>query len=95
MTNTNDDYMLTTFDNPFNPFKDFEAWWKYDLILGHDCCGLLARVARTSEMFSDSVNEKLIDDAMNQICSEEPMIYKKVSIKDYEPFKLSKRERMM
>lgn len=95
MTNTESDHMLTTFDNPFNPFKDFEAWWKYDLILGHDCCGLLARVSRTSDLFSDEINDKLIEDAMDQICSEEPMIYRKVSIDDYEPFKLTKREMMM
>lgn len=95
MTTNEEDYMLTTFDNPFNPFKDFEAWWKYDLILGHDCCGLLARVARTSDLFSDKVNDKLIEEAMDQICSEEPMIYKKVTKNDFEPFKISKREMMM
>lgn len=86
------DYMLTTFDNPFNPFKEFEAWWKYDLLSGHDCCGLLARVSRTSEIFSDKVNEKLISEAMDQICAEEPMIYRKVTEKDYKPFKRTERE---
>ena len=36
------DSMLTTFDNPFNPFTEFDRWWKEDLLLGHNCCGLLA-----------------------------------------------------
>ena len=94
-TNNDADYMLTTFDNPFNPFKDFEAWWKEDLRLGHDCCGSLARVAATSEVFSDEVNDKLIQSAMDQICSEEPMIYRKVTVDDFKPFKRSKREMLL
>ena len=77
------DSMLTTFDNPFNPFKEFDLWWKEDLRLGHDCCGLLARTANTSDLASDDINEAEIDRAMNEIVEKEPMIYKKVSNSDY------------
>lgn len=78
-----EDFMLTTFDNPFNPFDEFEIWWKYDLLLGHDCCGLLARTSNVSDVWSDELNEKLIDDAMNEICENEPMIYRKVRKTDF------------
>lgn len=77
------DFMLTTFDNPFNPFTEFDIWWKTDLSLGHDCCGLLARTANTSEIFSDEVNEKSVNEAMIEICKNEPMIYKMVTEDDY------------
>lgn len=70
------DLMLTTFDNPFNPFTDFIRWWKEDLLLGHDCCGTLAREANTSTLSGDSINDKEIRDAMNRIVKNEPMIYK-------------------
>lgn len=76
--------MLTTFDNNFNPFTDFERWWKEDLRLGHDCCGTLALNALTSEVFSDEVNRQIIDDAMKDIVKQEPTIYKIVTEKDYE-----------
>lgn len=79
-----EDYMLTTFDNPFNPFDDFIAWWKYDLRLGHDTCGLLAKEANTSSIFSDEINEAFIDDAMDKICKDYPMIFKKVLRDDYK-----------
>ena len=23
--------MLTTFDNPFDPFEDFTSWWMFDI----------------------------------------------------------------
>lgn len=77
------DYMLTTYDNPINPFTDFEAWFKMDMILGHNTCGTLANEAQTSHIFSDEVNEKEIDRAMNYIISQEPLIYKKVFRSDY------------
>lgn len=82
--NDDNDFMLTTFDNPFNPFDDFEIWYKTDMILGHDCCGTLAREAATSEIFSDAVNEKYIDEAAIRICEREPMIYRIVTRNDYE-----------
>lgn len=77
------DCMLSTYDNPFNPFDDFDIWWKTDLSLGHDCCGYLAKVANTSEIFSDSVNNELIDNAMNEIIESDPTIYRKVTRADY------------
>lgn len=82
MRNT-DEYMLTTYDNPFNPFEDFERWFKEDIILGHNCCGLLGKKALTSKIFSDEVNEKIIEDAVNEIIQSDPLVYKKVTKEDY------------
>ena len=73
------DEMLTTYDNVFNPFENFEAWWKEDLRLGHDCCGMLAKVASLNEVGSDSVNDAEVSRAMDEIIASEPTIYKKVT----------------
>lgn len=78
------DVMLTTFDNTFNPFTEFERWWKEDLRLGHDCCGLLAIKARTSSIFSDEVNEQIVHDAMNEIVEFEPTIFKLVTKESFD-----------
>lgn len=80
---SNKDFMLTTFDNPFNPFTEFEAWFKEDLILGHNCCGILANTANISDVASDDVNEKDILEAMDYICEQFPLIYRKVQKSDY------------
>lgn len=77
------DSMLTTFDNPFNPFNDFVRWWKEDLLLGHDCCGTLARESNVSDVASDDVNDKEIVEAMNRIVKRDPMIYKIVFKSDF------------
>lgn len=78
-----EEFMLTTFDNPFNPFDDFDIWWKTDLRLGHDCCGLLAREAATSNNFSDEVNEEEIARAAKEICKSFPFIYRIVYRSDF------------
>lgn len=79
-----EDAMLTTFDNTFNPFKEFERWWKEDIRLGHDCCGLLAKKAMTSTVFGDEKNEQIIQEAMEEIVANEPLIYKIVKKSDFD-----------
>lgn len=83
MNKQDDDFMLTTVDNQFNPFDDFEIWWKEDLRLGHDTCGLLARTSNVSDVASDEVNEQYINSAMDEIVRRWPMIYRKVRKSDY------------
>lgn len=78
------DSMLTTFDNPFNPFTEFDRWWKEDLLLGHDCCGLLANESNVSDIASDEVNDNAIIEAMERIVKREPMIYKIVYQSDFK-----------
>lgn len=73
------DRMLTTYDNPYDPFTNFDCWWKEDLKLGHDCCGTLARNSECSPIFSDEINEQLEDEAIDYVVSIEPTIYKAVT----------------
>lgn len=69
--------MLTTHDNPFNPFTEFEQWYKQDtVVLGHNTCSLLARTSNVSDIASDDVNNKYIEDAMKKIVEDFPFLYK-------------------
>ena len=38
------DVMLTTFDNPYNPFDDYDKWWQWDKDNDYNTPELLARV---------------------------------------------------
>ena len=72
--------MLTTFDNPYDPFDDFVHWFLFDVEKGYNTCGKLARIARSSEDFStieeDLDRERAIDEIIN---NDFLNIYKKVT----------------
>lgn len=62
-------YALTTIDNPFDPFKDFDRWYAFDVAHGYDSCAYLARIARTSDKFSEEDQEREIQRAIDEIVS--------------------------
>ncbi len=39
--------MLTTVDNPYDPFDQFDEWFNYDMDLGYNSSAYLARIAFT------------------------------------------------
>lgn len=55
-------YMLTTLDNPFDPFNDFKAWFSYDCEKGHNTSSRLARIAN----INPEMTQKEVDDEMDR-----------------------------
>lgn len=73
------EYRLTTFDNPYNPFTQFDKWFLYDVEKGYNTCGYLDRIAKTSEQFSDAENTEEINRAIDEIIKYDFMnIYTKI-----------------
>ena len=71
--------MLTTNDNPFNPFDQFDSWFMFDVEKGYNSCAYLSRIAKTSDQMSDDENEEEIERAIDEIIKYDFMkIYKKV-----------------
>lgn len=64
---SNEEYMLTTTDNPFDPFDQFKEWYSYDLMLGYNTLGYLARIVVTSPELSPADQKEDIVSAMNEI----------------------------
>ena len=58
--------MLTTVDNPFNYFEQFDSWLAFDLEKGYQCCEKLARVAK----ITDDMSQKEIDSEINRAIDE-------------------------
>lgn len=75
--------MLTTFDNPYNPFTQFNEWFLYDMQQGYNTCGYLDRIANLSNDLSDEEAKRATEAAIDQILDHDFLnIYKKVRITD-------------
>lgn len=73
--------MLTTIDNPFDPFLDFDRWYSFDVEKGYHTCGYLARIAKSSDDLSDAEQEYEQEAAIDEIVELNILgIYKKVTI---------------
>ena len=73
------DVMLTTIDNPFDPFAQWDEWKRFDEDMQYYTCEYLARIAKTSDDLSDADNESAIEDAINEIVSLNILgVYRKV-----------------
>ncbi len=62
--------MLTTVDNPFSPFDQWDEWYMYDAMAGYHTPGLLARIAHTSSELSDKDINQEIERAIDDIVRE-------------------------
>lgn len=71
--------MLTTIDNPFDPFEQFDSWFLFDVEKGYNSCSYLGRIAKTSDQLTDEENDKEVERAIDEIIKYDFMnIYKKV-----------------
>lgn len=72
--------MLTTIDNPFDPFEQFDSWFLFDVEKGYNSCDYLGRIAKTSEQLSDDENNEEIERAIDEIIKYDfTNTFKKVS----------------
>ena len=75
--------MLTTTDNPFDPFNQFDSWLMFDMDNAYNSCSYLGRIARTSDQLSDEENEEEIERAIDEIIKFDfRNIYKKAKQED-------------
>lgn len=65
--NSNERHMLTTLDNPYNPFSQFDEWYRFDILNGYNTCAYLARIAKTSNELSENDEALAIEEAIDEI----------------------------
>ena len=73
---------LTTEDNPYSPFTQFDEWYAFDELKGYHSCSLLARIfdlvnVNNEELTND--NSYLVEESIDRIVNLNALgIYKKV-----------------
>ena len=75
--------MLTTIDNPYNPFEQFDLWLLFDKEKGYNTCEYLARIVNLTNDMSEKEIEVATNRAIDDIIVNDPFgIYKKVTSED-------------
>ncbi len=78
------DCMLTTFDNPYNPFDQFTLWLMFDKEKGYNTCEHLARIVQLSDDLSEKEIDEETERAIDEIIKYDPFnVYKKVTPESY------------
>lgn len=73
-------HMLTTTDNPYNPFTHWDEWYAYDQHAGYYTSELLARITRSSDELSEADQDVALENAIDEIVRENVLgIYKKIT----------------
>jgi hypothetical protein len=72
--------MLTTIDNPHNPFDNFKAWFAWDIAAGYYTPSLLAKIITTSDELSETEQNEANTLAIDEIVKENVTgMYKKIT----------------
>jgi hypothetical protein len=72
--------MLTTVDNPFDPFTQFDEWYAYDENAGYHTSAFLARIVHNSEELSEPDQSVAIEAAIDEAVEINSLgLYRKVS----------------
>lgn len=71
--------MLTTIDNPFDPFEQFRSWFLFDVEKGYNTCSYLDRIAKTTDEMTQTEKDNEIERAIDEIIKYDFMnVYKKI-----------------
>ena len=65
--------MLTTIDNPFDPFEQFTSWLMFDIEKGYNSCSYLARIVNLSDDMTQKEMDEEIDRAIDEIITLNPL----------------------
>lgn len=58
---------VTTIDNPYDYFTQFEQWYNFDTSKGYNTCSYVARISNASNAMSDADYEDEVERAVDEI----------------------------
>lgn len=76
-------HMLTTTDNPYNPFTHWDEWFAFDVQKGYNTPGILARIAVASDELPEELESSAIEEAIDEIVQINALgLYRKITEND-------------
>ena len=75
-------WLLTTTDNPFNPFTEYVQWYLEDVRIGHDTCGLIARLSAAATDIDDDSDLAVMRDIVTYNFSGKHIMVSETTLED-------------
>lgn len=73
-------YLITTMDNPNNPFTNPDEWYAFDYNYGYETLRWLAHFSDTSTLMEDEDYEYEVNQACDRLLAEDPFgLYIKIT----------------
>lgn len=70
---------ITTIDNPFDPFDDYNSWFMFDVEKGYYSSSKIARLVKTTNDMTEKEEIEAIERAIDRLIEIDPLdIYVKV-----------------
>lgn len=93
-------YRLTTLDNPFNPFTEWDQWFFFDMSQGYNTCERIAsKIGMVSSELPYPIYNQLQEEAMDELIEVGAISkkcklvgYKKVRNPDYKESEYTEEE---
>lgn len=73
---TDDEAMLTTIDNPWNPFTNFDEWKEFDLVNNHntyETLAVLGSFGLLQSRLSEAEFDEHVVNTMNKLIEDDPL----------------------
>lgn len=78
-----DKYMITTYDNPYNPMEDYDKWLDFDMLHGYNSQSRVARLLKLKPGMSDTEEQIAFNKAIDRLIEIDPLcIYTKIVVKN-------------
>ena len=76
-------YLLTTVDNPYDPYEEYDLWMQFDHSHGYYTDQRLGRTCIISPNCTDAENQRAINGAVDDFIRLDPNgIYKRIVVEE-------------
>lgn len=72
--------VLSTSDNPYDPFTDFKQWYLFDVSHGYNSCGITASNVDISDDVSEVDFQKAVEDAIDEIIRTDFLVPNRIKL---------------
>lgn len=85
-------FSITTIDNPFNPFVDFNEWFLFDCEKNYYTLNKLARLSKVTDSMSSKEESNEVERAIERLIEIDPL---DIYIKVYKPDSNTQKDNKM